>query len=154
MLRQWSLSCAKATASTFCEKSGTAWGGALSAPEAAPARQLLASDGRRWPGGGKGKRCCEGAEDIGDRHGEPDRFPDDLFAMWALDTVAGLGFMRDVMKICHRDLKLGNILFNQDKFSIWVWKLWTRALGQAWGDRSPGLWARSEGEREPGRHEH
>ena len=79
-----------------------------------------------------------GAEEIGDRHGEPDRFPDDLFAMWALDTVAGLGYMHGHMTICHRDLKLGNILFNFERFSIWVWKLWTRALGQAWGGAEPG----------------
>ena len=45
------------------------------------------------------------------------RFPDDLFAFWAYDTLAALAHMHDGMKMVHRDLKPANVLFKDQRLS-------------------------------------
>jgi len=44
------------------------------------------------------------------------KFDEELMLHWATDTLSGLAYMHDALKVLHRDFKLANTLYTGDRF--------------------------------------
>ena len=74
------------------------------------------------PGSAQGPRSAEGVR-VGPGARRPGgvqamgirSFPTDLLNMWALDTLSAISYMHDSLGFVHRDIKLANVLFREER---------------------------------------